>query len=199
MSTLPLRPIAPDVCVAPQLGPAAMAEAAQAGFKSVVNNRPDFEHGPDQPTSAQLEVQKDRIEGAEMKHRLLHAPGDFLRKFFIQLVTFWYIVETPMKSLLVGAIALIVLGLALLGLRYERRQEVITWPIVALVVYLNVVYAVSLAFARYSMPLYPTLLVLSAAGIASLIPRFFFRISSAPRHHPLEVVAHQHSAQSGLS
>ena len=26
------------------------------GFKSVVNNRPDFEHGPDQPTSAQVEA-----------------------------------------------------------------------------------------------------------------------------------------------
>ena len=55
MSTLPLRPIANDVCVAPQLEPAAMAEAARMGFKAVVNNRPDFEHGPDQPTSADIE------------------------------------------------------------------------------------------------------------------------------------------------
>lgn len=54
--TLPLRQIAPDVCVAPQLTPEAMAEAARAGFKSIVNNRPDFEHGPDQPTSAQIEA-----------------------------------------------------------------------------------------------------------------------------------------------
>jgi uncharacterized protein (TIGR01244 family) len=49
---LPIRQIADDVCVAPQLDPDAMAEAARLGFKSVVNNRPDFEHGPDQPTSA---------------------------------------------------------------------------------------------------------------------------------------------------
>jgi uncharacterized protein (TIGR01244 family) len=55
-STLPLRAVAPDVCVAPQLTPAAMAEAARAGFRSVVNNRPDFEHGPDQPTSAEIEA-----------------------------------------------------------------------------------------------------------------------------------------------
>jgi uncharacterized protein (TIGR01244 family) len=33
-----------------------MAEAARAGFKSVINNRPDFEHGPDQPTSAAIEA-----------------------------------------------------------------------------------------------------------------------------------------------
>ncbi|MDE2080352.1 MAG: TIGR01244 family phosphatase [Burkholderiales bacterium] len=56
MSTLPARAIAADVCVAPQLTPEAMAEAARAGFRSVVNNRPDFEHGPDQPTSAQIEA-----------------------------------------------------------------------------------------------------------------------------------------------
>ena len=55
-TTLPLRAVATDVCVAPQLTPDSMAEAARAGFKSIVNNRPDFEHGPDQPTSAQIEA-----------------------------------------------------------------------------------------------------------------------------------------------
>jgi uncharacterized protein (TIGR01244 family) len=33
-----------------------MAWAAQNGFKSVVNNRPDFEGGPTQPTSATMEA-----------------------------------------------------------------------------------------------------------------------------------------------
>ena len=51
-----LRQIAPDVCVAPQLTPEAMADLAALGFKSVVNNRPDFEEGPEQPTSAQVEA-----------------------------------------------------------------------------------------------------------------------------------------------
>ncbi len=53
-SSLPLHPVAADVCVAPQLQPEAMAEAARAGFRSVVNNRPDHEHGPGQPTSAEM-------------------------------------------------------------------------------------------------------------------------------------------------
>lgn len=54
--TLPIQQIAPDLCVAPQLSPADMQAAAEAGFKSVINNRPDFEGGPDQPTSAQMEA-----------------------------------------------------------------------------------------------------------------------------------------------
>ena len=45
-----------DVSVAAQLAPEAMAEAAGAGFRSVVNNRPDFEAGPAQPTSAAMEA-----------------------------------------------------------------------------------------------------------------------------------------------
>ena len=56
MSAPPVQQLSADVCVAPQLDPAAMAWAAQAGFKSVVNNRPDFEGGPDQPTSASIEA-----------------------------------------------------------------------------------------------------------------------------------------------
>ncbi|CAD5374503.1 conserved hypothetical protein [Rubrivivax sp. A210] len=67
MSTLPFRPVSPDVCVAPQLTPSAMAEAAAAGFRSVVNNRPDFEHGPDQPTSAAIEAAA-RAAGLEYRH-----------------------------------------------------------------------------------------------------------------------------------
>ncbi len=51
-----LQPIAQDVYAAPQLTPEAMAAAAEAGFKAVINNRPDMEGGPDQPTSAQMQT-----------------------------------------------------------------------------------------------------------------------------------------------
>jgi len=74
MSNLPLRQIAPDVCVAPQLTPAAMAEAAAMGFRSVVNNRPDFEHGPDQPTSAQIEA---AARAAGLEYRFLPVDGGY--------------------------------------------------------------------------------------------------------------------------
>jgi uncharacterized protein (TIGR01244 family) len=51
-----VQQLSAEVCVAPQLDADAMAWAAQAGFKSVINNRPDFEGGPDQPTSAAIEA-----------------------------------------------------------------------------------------------------------------------------------------------
>ena len=65
--SLPIQAIDAGVCVAPQLQPEAMAEVARAGFRSVVNNRPDFEHGADQPTSAQIEAAA-RAAGLEYRH-----------------------------------------------------------------------------------------------------------------------------------
>lgn len=56
MSYLPAQALTSEFSVAPQLEPAAMALAVQAGFQSVINNRPDFEGGPDQPTSAAIAV-----------------------------------------------------------------------------------------------------------------------------------------------
>jgi uncharacterized protein (TIGR01244 family) len=73
-TTLPLRQIDNDVFVAPQLDAAAMAEVARLGFKSVVNNRPDFEHGPDQPTSAQVEA---AATAAGLQYRHLPVAGGY--------------------------------------------------------------------------------------------------------------------------
>ena len=55
-TSLPIRALSPTVCVAPQMTPESMAEVAALGFRSVINNRPDFEHGPEQPTNAAIEA-----------------------------------------------------------------------------------------------------------------------------------------------
>lgn len=44
------------VSVCAQLAPADLPALAAAGFRSVINNRPDHEGGPGQPTSAELEA-----------------------------------------------------------------------------------------------------------------------------------------------
>jgi uncharacterized protein (TIGR01244 family) len=72
--SIPVRQIADDVCVAPQLIPEAMAGAAQAGFRSVVNNRPDHEGGPDQPTSAEMEA---AARAAGLEYRYLPVSGAY--------------------------------------------------------------------------------------------------------------------------
>jgi uncharacterized protein (TIGR01244 family) len=47
--------ITADFATSAQLSPDDVAQAAAAGFRSVVNNRPDLEGGPTQPTSRAIE------------------------------------------------------------------------------------------------------------------------------------------------
>ena len=53
MST-PITPLSDTLAVAPQLGPEDMAAVKAAGYRSVIINRPDFEGGELQPTSADV-------------------------------------------------------------------------------------------------------------------------------------------------
>ncbi len=50
----------------------SMAEAARAGFRSVINNRPDFEEGPQQPTNASIEA---AARAAGLEYRFLPVNG----------------------------------------------------------------------------------------------------------------------------
>jgi uncharacterized protein (TIGR01244 family) len=94
--SLPLQALTPDVCVAPQLTPEAMAEAAAMGFKSVVNNRPDFEHGPDQPTSAAIAA---AAQAAGLEYRHLPVAGGYQSPE--EIAAFATLLETLPRPLLV--------------------------------------------------------------------------------------------------
>jgi len=48
------QPLSPGVAAAGQLVPDDMARVARAGYRSVVNNRPDGEGGPSQPADQAL-------------------------------------------------------------------------------------------------------------------------------------------------
>ena len=69
-----LQPIAQDVYAAPQLTPEAMAAAAEAGFKAVMNNRPDMEGGPEQPSSATIEA---AAKAAGLEYAYLPVSGGY--------------------------------------------------------------------------------------------------------------------------
>ncbi|MBB3192661.1 TIGR01244 family sulfur transferase [Roseateles terrae] len=71
---LTVQQLTQDFCVAPQITPDVMSALAQAGFKSVINNRPDFEGGPDQPTSAQMQA---AAEAAGLAYRFLPVQGGY--------------------------------------------------------------------------------------------------------------------------
>lgn len=51
--------LSPEVSVRPQILPSEVADIAAAGFRGIINNRPDNE-APDQPNSAGLEAEAKR-------------------------------------------------------------------------------------------------------------------------------------------
>ena len=60
------KPLAPDISVTTQVTPAAIAAAKAAGFRAIINNRPDREE-PGQPSSAELEAAA-KAAGLEYHH-----------------------------------------------------------------------------------------------------------------------------------
>lgn len=44
-----------------QIEPAHLADIVQQGYKSVINNRPDGEGGPEQPTNAAIQAQAEKL------------------------------------------------------------------------------------------------------------------------------------------
>lgn len=66
--TVSYQPLAPDFAVTGQLQPADMQALADAGFKSVIINRPDGEGGPDQPLSADV-LSAARAAGLQARYQ----------------------------------------------------------------------------------------------------------------------------------
>lgn len=71
MNTSPLQRVDDSLCVTAQVQPQDMAAFAAAGIRSVINNRPDYEGGASQPTSAQLEA---AARAAGLEYRYLPVP-----------------------------------------------------------------------------------------------------------------------------
>ncbi len=73
-SSVPVNQLSKDVCVAGQLESEAMKAVAEAGFKSIINNRPDYEGGPDQPTHLAIEA---AALAAGMQYAFLPVSGGY--------------------------------------------------------------------------------------------------------------------------
>lgn len=56
--TSPFRPLTQDVAVAPQIALADLKAAAEAGYRTIVSNRPDGED-PGQPTAAEVAAEAE--------------------------------------------------------------------------------------------------------------------------------------------
>lgn len=113
----------------------------------------------------------EQILNRTMKEELSKRPWMFVRKFFVGLLTFWYQLTSLKNSVVVGALAFAAWVLAFIGWRRARREGRPTWLLLTPVLYLNVLLAALLALGRYSAPVLPALLIVSAYGVDTLLSK----------------------------
>ena len=130
------------------------------------------------------DVESDRILTRVSKEKFLADPLAFVRKFAVQLFTFWYEMTGLANSLVIGLSALILWALALIGWRRVRAEGYIAWPLFVPIFCLNLSLAVLLALGRYSVPILPALAVLAAFGVDTLLQRRSARTEAAKTAPP---------------
>jgi hypothetical protein len=117
------------------------------------------------------DYETDKILNREAKRRLLAQPGQVARKTAIGMFTFWYELTSFKNSLLALVLAIGAWALALVGWRRAHREGRPSWILWVPILYLNISMALLLALGRYSVPILPALLVLSAFGVDTLLIR----------------------------
>ncbi len=77
--SVPLTSLCPEFTVCGQINVADVAKLAAKGFKSIINNRPDGEDGPNQPRSAEIEAAA-KAAGMAYVHFPIHSPMEAAMK-----------------------------------------------------------------------------------------------------------------------
>jgi len=128
------------------------------------------------------EAETEQVQNVAAVQKILSAPSAYLKKCVIAFFMFWYVVTTKVNSLLVGGLALAGWILAFVGMYRGRGKGYQFWLLILPIVSMNLIYAAILALGRYSAPCIPSLMVLAAFGVNTLLPQ--------RRSTPEPVVAH---------
>lgn len=107
----------------------------------------------------------DQILNRAAKEKVKGDPVAYLGKSMVGLFTFWYQLTSLKNSLIVGLLAVVAWVFAIVGCLRSRREHRPAWLLLAPVLYLNLFLAALLALGRYSVPILPALLVLTAFGL----------------------------------
>jgi uncharacterized protein (TIGR01244 family) len=92
---LSVKPLSTDFSVAAQIAVSDIASIKAQGFATLVNNRPDFEHGPEQASDEQLRA---AAQQAGLHYVFLPVtPGQFTAQ---QIATMAQVIEISPKPIL---------------------------------------------------------------------------------------------------
>lgn len=112
-------------------------------------------------------VGQEGVVRSYLFHRYLSSPLFFLKKVIIQAVQFWYLGGDKLHCLLFAIMQLTLLIPGLLGIIYAVRQKYLVAPLLCIIIYTMLVYATSVAGARYSVPIMPYVGIFAAYWIGT--------------------------------
>lgn len=98
-------------------------------------------------------------------HKYLSHPLFFLKKVAIQSVQFWYLGGDKLRSLLFAIMQFPLLIVGLFGMACALRRRFFIAPLLLIIVYFMVIYALSYSSARYSIPIMPYVGMFAAYAI----------------------------------
>ncbi len=110
-------------------------------------------------------IEKDEIFNPIMKDYMVHHPFRFAVKILKQIPAFWMCGETTKKSIVFMLLALSALVFFIKGFLVLRKTSIFAYVVLITVIYFNLLYAAILAWGRYSMPIYPPMLIICLYGI----------------------------------
>jgi hypothetical protein len=102
---------------------------------------------------------------------MTHTPLKFAKKVAIQTLTFWYLGNTRAKTLAILFIQLVfIIPWLIAGTVFcISRRVALSVPLLLMILYLNLIYAVTNANARHGMPVMPLAMIVVAYGLSELV------------------------------
>jgi 4-amino-4-deoxy-L-arabinose transferase-like glycosyltransferase len=110
----------------------------------------------------------DAAQGRNAIEKLKKSPAFLLKKLGYDAVLFWTLGETPGKSLLISLLQLPLVGLFIASLLHRRyRQPDVIFICAVLIVCFYLAHLPTIALARYSVVLVPSMLIVAVGAFAS--------------------------------
>lgn len=118
-----------------------------------------------------IEIQK-RLD-IIMKEYIINNPIGFAERTLKQIPTFWMRGDGWKKSMVYLSLSVFLISFFILGFLRLYKKSLFAYVVLIAAVYFNLIYAAILAIGRYSMPLYPPMLIIGTVGLVYLYQRVF--------------------------
>jgi hypothetical protein len=89
----------------------------------------------------------------------LTKPHFLLWRTLVNSVSFWYLSESPFKSIILACLQFSLLILFIIGMRRVWRKIPALIPLIYMIMYFFVVHSLIIGWARYSVPIIPLVLM----------------------------------------